>query len=141
MSENVNNFINAVNQQDYTTAKDHFQAAMAQKVNDAFENKKIELAKNMTEDTNRDNTESIDSVVESLSEGMDIDPRKLAKIIDGMSTDLVKNNVDSAVSKLDQMIDNNKEKADFLKMIIPAMDLKPDAERKLQAKMKEYSKG
>lgn len=47
MSENVNNFINAVNQQDYTTAKDHFQAAMAQKVNDSFENKKIEIAQSM----------------------------------------------------------------------------------------------
>jgi len=141
MSERVTNFVNSVKQQDYATAKTEFQTAMAERVNSAFENKKIELAKNMTEGTNRGNTESIDSVVESLSEGMNIDPRKLAKLVDGMSTDLVKNNVDSAVDKLDQMIDDNREKADFLKMIIPAMDLKPDAEKKLKAKMKEYSKG
>ena len=141
MSENVRNFINSVNQQDYTTAKSEFQTVMADRINSAFENKKIELAKNMTEGTNHNDTKGLDSVVESLSEGMDIDPKKLAKLVDGMSTDLVKNNVDSAVDKLDQMINDNREKADFLKMIIPAMDLKPDAEKKLKAKMKEYSKG
>jgi len=51
MSENVRNFINSVKQQDYTTAKNEFQASIAERVNSAFENKKIELAKNMTEGT------------------------------------------------------------------------------------------
>jgi hypothetical protein len=51
MNENVNKFINSVQQQDYTTAKDEFQAAMAEKINSAFENKKIELASQMAEGT------------------------------------------------------------------------------------------
>jgi len=49
MSEKVTNFINSVKQQDYATAKSEFQTAMAERVSSAFENKKIELAKNMTE--------------------------------------------------------------------------------------------
>ena len=49
MSENVKNFINSVKQQDYTTAKSEFQTVMADRINSAFENKKIELAKGMTE--------------------------------------------------------------------------------------------
>ena len=51
MSEKVTNFINSVKQQDYATAKSEFQTAMAERVNSAFENRKIELAKNMTENT------------------------------------------------------------------------------------------
>ena len=47
MNENVNKFIDSVKQQDYTTAKDEFQAAMAEKINSAFENKKIEIATQM----------------------------------------------------------------------------------------------
>jgi len=51
MSEKVTNFINSVKQQDYATAKSEFQTAMAERVNSAFENRKIELAQNMTEGT------------------------------------------------------------------------------------------
>ena len=51
MNENVNKFIDSVKQQDYTTAKDEFQAAMAEKINSSFENKKIEIAAQMTEGT------------------------------------------------------------------------------------------
>ena len=48
MNENVKNFIDSVNSQDFANAKSEFQAAMAQKVNDAFENKKVEIASQMT---------------------------------------------------------------------------------------------
>jgi len=47
MNENVNKFIDSVQKQDYTAAKDEFQAAMAEKINSSFENKKIELASQM----------------------------------------------------------------------------------------------
>jgi hypothetical protein len=51
MNENVNNFIDSVQKQDYTAAKDEFQTAMAEKINSAFENKKIELASQMSGDS------------------------------------------------------------------------------------------
>jgi len=51
MSENVKNFIDSVQNKDYTAAKDIFQGAMAEKISAAFENKKIELASQMTEGT------------------------------------------------------------------------------------------
>jgi len=51
MNENVKNFIDSVKSQDYTSAKDQFQTVMADKINSAFENKKIELASQMTEGT------------------------------------------------------------------------------------------
>jgi bacterioferritin (cytochrome b1) len=78
---------------------------------------------------------------ERLMESLDMDPKKLAKLVDGMATDLTKNNVDAAVEKLDSMIDDNKEKADFLKMIVPNLDVSRDAEKKLKDKMKEYGRG
>lgn len=51
MNENVKNFIDAVNSQNFADAKTEFQAAMANKVNDAFENKKVEIASQMAEGT------------------------------------------------------------------------------------------
>ena len=140
MSENVKNFINSVQQKDYTAAKDMFQGAMAEKISVAFENKKIELASQMTEGTQSNLTDYSD-LKEQLMESLDMDPKKLAKLVDGMATDLVKNNVDAAIKKLDSMIDDNKEKADFLKLIVPNLDVSRDAERQLKDKMKEYSRG
>ena len=140
MSENVKNFINSVQQKDYTAAKDMFQGAMAEKISAAFENKKIELASQMTEGT-QSNLADYSDLKEQLMESLDMDPKKLAKLVDGMATDLVKNNVDAAIKKLDSMIDDNKEKADFLKLIVPNLDVSRDAERQLKDKMKEYSRG
>jgi hypothetical protein len=51
MNENVKKFVTAVEKQDYAAARTQFQSAMATKIDTAFENKKIELAKNMTEGT------------------------------------------------------------------------------------------
>jgi len=48
MNENVKNFVQSVEKQDYTAAKDQFQTVMADKINSAFENKKIELASQMS---------------------------------------------------------------------------------------------
>jgi hypothetical protein len=48
MNENVKNFIDSVNSQDYSNAQAEFQAAMAQKVSDAFETKKVEIASQMS---------------------------------------------------------------------------------------------
>ena len=140
MSENVKNFINSVQQKDYTAAKDMFQGAMAEKISAAFENKKIELASQMTEGT-QSNLADYSDLKEQLMESLDMDPKKLAKLVDGMASDLVKNNVDAAIKKLDSMINDNKEKADFLKLIVPNLDVSRDAERQLKDKMKEYSRG
>jgi len=63
MNENVKNFVQSVEKQDYTAAKDQFQAVMADKINSAFENKKIELAAQM----------SSNSVVEEGAEETDND--------------------------------------------------------------------
>jgi len=51
MNENVKKFVAAVKEQDYAAARVEFQNAMATKIDSTFENKKIELAKNMTEST------------------------------------------------------------------------------------------
>lgn len=60
MSESVKNLINSVNKQDYTAAKSQFESLMAQKISDAFENKKIEIASQMTEGTEGSQTEVIE---------------------------------------------------------------------------------
>jgi len=72
MSENVKNFINSVQQKDYTAAKDMFQGVMAEKISAAFENKKIELASQMTsvdEATENEDTDQIDEDADQLDEG------------------------------------------------------------------------
>lgn len=53
MNENIKNFIDSVDNQDYAGAKANFEAALAQKVSDAFENKKIEIASQMVEGRNK----------------------------------------------------------------------------------------
>ena len=80
MSENVKNFIDSVNKQDYATAKTEFQTAMAERVNSAFENKKIELAQNMTE-------EQINESMKPLNEepvDAPNDPQWKEKLVDKM---------------------------------------------------------
>ena len=70
MSEKVTNFVNSVKQQDYATAKSEFQTAMAERINSAFENKKIELAKNMTEGTQvEEESEQFAEETQDLDEG------------------------------------------------------------------------
>ena len=140
MSEKVQDFVQQVNKQDFSAAKGSFESAIAEKISAAFENKKIDLASQMSEGTQSNLTDYSD-LKEQLMESLDMDPKKLAKLVDGMATDLVKNNVDAAIKKLDSMIDDNKEKADFLKLIVPNLDVSRDAERQLKDKMKEYSRG
>jgi len=98
MSENVNNFINSVQTQDYTTAKDEFQSAMADKINSAFENKKIEIAAQMTGD----------SVVEEETEALDekktsrqmMDPKTETMVVkDGKVEVIDKKDVDKYMKK------------------------------------------
>lgn len=72
MNENVKNFIDSVQNKDYTAAKDMFQGAMAEKISAAFENKKIELASQMTstnESTESDEIDQIDEDADQLDEG------------------------------------------------------------------------
>ena len=140
MSEKVQDFVQQVNKQDFSAAKGSFESAISEKISAAFENKKIDLASQMSEGTQSNLTDYSD-LKEQLMESLDMDPKKLAKLVDGMATDLVKNNVDAAIKKLDSMIDDNKEKADFLKLIVPNLDVSRDAERQLKDKMKEYSRG
>lgn len=47
MNENIEKFVKSVDNQDFVGAKENFEAALAQKVSDAFENKKIEIASQM----------------------------------------------------------------------------------------------
>ena len=98
MSENVNNFINSVQTQDYTTAKDEFQSVMADKINSAFENKKIEIAAQMTGD----------SVVEEETEALDekktsrqmMDPKTETMVVkDGKVEVIDKKDVDKYMKK------------------------------------------
>ena len=51
MSNNVKNMIDAIKQGNYSTAQSEFKSAIAQKVSSTFENKKIEIASQMTEGT------------------------------------------------------------------------------------------
>jgi len=102
MNENVNNFINSVQKQDYTTAKDEFQSAMADKINSAFENKKIEIAGQMSSTTN----ESV--VVEEETETLDekkktrqmMDPKTETMVVkDGKVEVIDKKDVDKYMKK------------------------------------------
>ena len=47
MSKKVQDFVQQVNKQDFSAAKGSFESAMAEKINSAFENKKIEIASQM----------------------------------------------------------------------------------------------
>ena len=90
MSEKVTNFINSVKQQDYATAKSEFQTAMAERVNSAFENRKIELAQNMTEGAiseakhSHDFEMDFDAFDANLSKGDTVDLKGLE--VDDMNT-------------------------------------------------------
>jgi len=49
MTEKTKDFINAVESEDYTNSADAFKAVMSSKLNDALENKKIEIAQSMAD--------------------------------------------------------------------------------------------
>lgn len=49
MTEKTKDFINAVESEDYTDSAGAFRAVMTSKLNDALENKKIEIAQSMTD--------------------------------------------------------------------------------------------
>ena len=51
MSEKVQDFVQQVNKQDFSAAKGSFESAIAEKISAAFENKKIDLASQMSEGT------------------------------------------------------------------------------------------
>ena len=51
MSKKVQDFVQQVNKQNFSEAKGSFESAIAEKISAAFENKKIELASQMTEGT------------------------------------------------------------------------------------------
>ena len=98
MSENVNNFINSVQTQDYTTAKDEFQSAMADKINSAFENKKIEIAAQMTGDSVvEEETETLD---EKKTSRQMMDPKTETMVVkDGKVEVIDKKDVDKYMKK------------------------------------------
>jgi len=98
MSENVNNFINSVQTQDYTTAKDEFQSAMADKINSAFENKKIEIAAQMTGDSVvKEETEALD---EKKTSRQMMDPKTETMVVkDGKVEVIDKKDVDKYMKK------------------------------------------
>ena len=50
MSKKVQDFVQQVNQQNFSAAKGSFESAIAEKINSFFENKKIDLASQMTEE-------------------------------------------------------------------------------------------
>ena len=51
MSKKVQDFVQQVNKQNFSAAKGSFESAIAEKISVAFENKKIEIASQMTEGT------------------------------------------------------------------------------------------
>lgn len=98
MNENVNKFIDSVQKQDYTAAKDEFQTAMAEKINSAFENKKIELASQMAGDSvvEEEATEQLD---EKKSRQM-VDPDKETMVVkDGKVEVIDKKDLDKYMKK------------------------------------------
>lgn len=89
MSEKVSNLVNSIKHQDYAGAKSEFQAAMAERINSEFENKKIEIAKNMTE-----------SVIEEKKTRQLDDPENEAMVVkDGKVEVIDKKDVDKYMKK------------------------------------------
>ena len=92
MNENVKNFVQSVEKQDYTAAKDQFQTVMADKINSAFENKKIELAAQM----------SSNSVVEEETDEQIDERKKTRQMMDpDKETMVVKNGKVEVIDKKD----------------------------------------
>jgi hypothetical protein len=52
MTDKTADFIDAVNTGDYTASADAFKSVMASKISDALENKRVEVARGMTEPKN-----------------------------------------------------------------------------------------
>lgn len=78
---------------------------------------------------------------QKMQESLDMDPEKLAQLVDAMASDLVNDDVDSVIEKLDSVLDSDIEKANFLQMIVPNIDVSSESEQKLAAKMQEYERG
>ena len=102
MNENVNNFINSVQKQDYTTAKDEFQSAMADKINSAFENKKIEIAGQMSSSVKE--SVAVEEETETLDEKKKtrqmMDPKTETMVVkDGKVEVIDKKDVDKYMKK------------------------------------------
>ena len=57
-TKTTHKFVDSVQNKDFTNAKAHFNTAMAEKINSAFEKKKIELASKMTESAQAAMTEN-----------------------------------------------------------------------------------
>ena len=65
MSKKVQDFVQQVNKQDFSAAKGSFESAIAEKINFAFENKKIELASQMAGDSVvKEETENLDEAAQ-----------------------------------------------------------------------------
>jgi len=111
MNENVNKFIDSVKQQDYTTAKDEFQAAMAEKINSSFENKKIEIAAQMTgEPVVEEETEHLE---EKKTRQM-MDPDKETMVVkDGKVEVIDKKDVKAYMKKGYELAEAKKHTHDF----------------------------
>jgi len=98
MNENVNNFINSIQKQDYTTAKDEFQTAMAEKINSAFENKKIELASQMAGDSVVE--ESVETLDEKKNSRQLEDPENETMVVKNGKVEVIdKKDVDKYMKK------------------------------------------
>jgi len=122
MNENVNKFIDSVKQQDYTTAKDEFQAAMAEKINSAFENKKIEIAAQMTgEPVVEEETEHLE---EKKTRQM-MDPDKETMVVkDGKVEVIDKKDVKKFMKKGYELAEAKKHTHDFEADMFGGLDAK-----------------
>jgi len=54
MNKTVQNLVRSVQNKEFSNADKHFKTAMAEKINSAFEKKKIALAQKMTESVDTD---------------------------------------------------------------------------------------
>jgi len=122
MNENVNKFIDSVKQQDYTTAKDEFQAAMAEKINSTFENKKIELASQMAgESVVEEETEHLD---EKKSRQM-MDPDKETMVVKNGKVEVIdKKDLDKYMKKGYGLAEAKKHTHDFEADMFGGLDAK-----------------
>jgi len=100
MNENVKNFIDAVNSQNFADAKSEFQAVMANKVNDAFETKKIEIAQSMADGSELQATNEETEVLDEKMSRQLKDPKKETMVVkDGKVEVIDKKDVDKYMKK------------------------------------------
>ena len=123
MNENVNKFIDSVQKQDYTAAKDEFQTAMAEKINSSFENKKIELASQMAGNSvvEEETTENLD---EKKTRQM-MDPDKETMVVkDGKVEVIDKKDVKKFMKKGYELAEAKKHTHDFEADMFGGLDAK-----------------